>query len=208
MKTTLRKKLFVVILILAMLVIPLCEPFTPISEAATKAATNKKAKKLYQKKINQIVNDSITGIYYKYADVNRDGITDVLISRRSGSSWELQIYTYNKGKLVQLYDESVRGACEVKAVGYKGGLIVHFSGIDYHSEVDFDIYYYYKKTSAGKYKYVATKDRKEGAKWSYYAENGDNWSNSKAAFNKQVKKVKTGTRKSYGSCLNWNYKSK
>ena len=181
------------------------------AEAATKKATNKKAKKLYQKKIQQIIDESYTSIYYKYADINRDGITDVMISGRAGSSWELQIYTYNKGKLVQLYEERIRGAHGVKVIGYKGGFVVHFYGIGYYDEIGFDEYIYFKKISARKYKEVAIKTQCEDydyGEWDYYAISGSSWKESQRAFDKQVKKIKTGTRKYYGSCYDWTYKSK
>lgn len=203
MKTTLRKRIFIVFLTLAMLVVPLCETLTPTAEAATKKATNKKAKKLYQKKINQL-RKSVGGVHYKYTDINRDGITDVMIEYWTGlgANRDILIYTYKNGKLVNLFATSLYGM--PKIIGYKGGVIVHI--LD--GRHGWEYYRYYKKASSGKYSFVAEKGRPyPGAEWTYWVKGTSEESSTKAAFNRQIKKVKTGTRKYYGWCDDWTCKS-
>lgn len=196
MKFTLRKRIFVVFLTLAMLLIPLCETLTPTAEAATKAATNKKAKKLYKKKVKELSKEH-KGVSYKFMDVNKDGIIDVIIDylNGNGAAWgnTFEIYTYKKGKLVKLL--STGGYFLEQMYVYKNGIVVYGDGRGR------EYYEYYKKTKTGKYQYVGEKYRRvydvyEGlawGEWSYSDKSGEII--TKTAFKKLTKKVTSGKRK-------------
>jgi hypothetical protein len=198
MKNSMRKRIFTGILALAMLLVPLCETLTPTAEAATKAATNKKAKKLYKKQINKIIAKGVTSIAYKFADVNGDGITDAMVeyhTGKNGSGRHFTIYSYKGGKLIKLLDEDEYGL--EKVIVRKKGIVLYYCGHG-HEE-----YSYYKKTSTGKFRLTASKGRMLEAKWIYWNRSGKEV--SKTAFNKLVKTITSGSKKTY-SISSWTWK--
>ena len=194
MKNSIWKRLFIIFLALSMMLVPFCETLTPTAEAATKTAINKKAKKLYKKQINKIAAKGVVYVAYKYADVNGDGITDAMVeyfSGENGSGRHFTIYSYKNGKLIKLLDEDEYGL--QKVIVYKKGIIIYYRGHG-HEE-----YVYFKKTSTGKIRYFADKSRMLEDEWGY------SHNLTKTAFDKRVKTIKSGSKKTY-SVSKWAWK--
>ena len=199
MNNRMAKRVFVVFLVIALLLIPLCEPFTPTAEAASKATTNKKAKALYKKQIEKIKAKNVVYVCYKFADITGDGIVEAMIeyfTGKDGSGRKFVIYSYKKGKLVKLYSENEYGLQRISV--YKKGVVMYNAGHG-HEE-----YSYYTKSSSGKLKLVGSKGRMigDGVEWIYRDKSGKEL--TKAAFDKLVKKTKTGSKKTY-SLSNWTW---
>lgn len=189
MTKTLKKRILAAALALLMMLIPLAEVLTPTAEAATKAAINKKAKKLYKKQLDKLNRPDITYYVYKYIDVTGDGIVEALVEYHpmGGSGRKFVIYSYKSGKLVKLCTIGEYGLDRLYI--YKNGFIMHCAGHGHES------YSYYKKTSDGKFRIVADKGRlmEEGAEWFYYNRQGSQV--TKTTFDKLTRRIKAGSRK-------------
>ncbi len=189
MTKTLKKRILAAVLAALMLLIPLAEVLTPTAEAATKAAINKKAKKLYKKQLDKLNRPDITYYVYKYIDVTGDGIVEALVEYHpaGGSGRKFVIYSYDAGKLVKLCTVGEYGLDRIYF--YKNGFIMHTAGHGHEG------CRYYKKSADGKFRMAAMKGRlsEDGAEWVYTNRHGNEV--TKATFDRLTRKIKAGSRK-------------
>lgn len=75
--------------------------------AASIESTASSAKKAYKNYVWKYLSSSTDypGSRYKFYDINRDGIPEMLFSYASGVRCGYKIYTYKKGKIIKMLDE-------------------------------------------------------------------------------------------------------
>ena len=171
----------------------------PVS-AASKAANNKKAVALYEKKAVKLTHLEAK----KYVDITGDGVKEAIFyyhPSNAGSGRMFVIYTYKNGKIKKILNDSNYGL--EKLIVYRKSKSFIAYGAGHGNE-----WYCYYKMKSGTYKEVAMKGR------SYSSPSYPNWyftkiTNSpykgnrkeltKAEFNAAIKGVKKGKKKTIKS---------
>ena len=160
-------------------------------QAASKASRNKKAKAAFAKKLGKA--DGLEVL--KYADVTGDGIVEALLECHPegyGSGRTFAIYKYANKKVKKILYTEEYGLERLYFYKKSKSLILYGAG---HGGE----WYSYFTMKSGKYKFLAGRSRMsvnggsmENGPWSYYKKTK---TIKKSAFNKAVKKVKKGKRK-------------
>ena len=160
-------------------------------QAASKASRNKKAKAAFAKKLGKA--DGLEVL--KYADVTGDGIVEALLECHPegyGSGRTFAIYKYANKKVKKILYTEEYGLERLYFYKKSKSLILYGAG---HGGE----WYSYFTMKSGKYKFLAGRSRMsinggsmENGPWSYYKKTK---TIKKSAFNKLVKKVKKGKRK-------------
>ncbi len=187
----------------AVLVLSLCTLVLPArTEAASKAATNKKADAVFAEVLETLTEDSSLAPRYILRDITGDGIHEALIEYRplslTGSAFAFQVYAYNNGAADLILDTTVSGL--YKCIFYKsaGSLLLYARGHGGES------YTYYKLKKSGTYTPKAYRARKsvsggssENGPWYYYklTTSGQTIITQKK-FNKIVASLQTGKKSS------------
>lgn len=169
--------------------------------AESKATKNKKAIALYEKKGVELVKKSrahVERINGTYIDFTGDGVKEALFvyPSNNGSGLDFEIYSYKNGKIRNILTD---GGYGIEWFGiYKKSKSI----IMYQAGHGGETYRYYKM-NGGKYKYLACKYRSSrnggsarNGSWMYATGQSLTYrSITKAEFNKAIKGVKKGKKK-------------
>ena len=176
------------VLLLAVLWMPAAR-----SQAASVKSMNKKADKLYEKKLTSLRKTSYVSC--KWADLTGDGVHEgifVYQLRSGGMGDKIDIYTYKKGKISRILTEEKYGPSQIIAYRKSGSVLIYCAG---HGG---ETYHYYKLKN-GTYKGLGSQSRQAIAggsiangPWVYSTAKGA--ATTKAKFDKAVKGVKKGSR--------------
>jgi len=179
--------------------------FGAVHEVKAASAAEKKAHKLLEKKRKTIVKSHMD-TYYKYFDINGDGVKELLTEcypagENGGSARVYRIHQVKKGKVKRILSTYDYGVSRFTFYKKSKSLIIYWAG---HGGEG----YSYFKLKKGIYKKIAGKARQaiaggnfENGPWSYY---GASKSVSKASFTKKIKGIKKGKAR-VSKIESWKY---
>ncbi|MBQ9001724.1 MAG: hypothetical protein IJ087_07725, partial [Eggerthellaceae bacterium] len=171
--------------------------------AEARSALKKKLKALYKEyRDDGAPNNGFTGVRYRFADLNGDGVDELLVSQDNRWQPMNSVYGFSSGKIVAISSSSFsvgEGVFDHRIISYKkkGVLKVH----DWHNHYARDRYYKWNgKTS----KLVASREDDDiwySHNYTYYV-NGAKV--SKAKFSAYVKKITKGAKaRDFSSEAGW-----
>ena len=170
--------------------------YTVATLKASKKTLNKKAKKLYLKKISKLKNKGYD-VMYCIKDITGDKIVDLILDYHTyldGSGDTFNIYTYKSGKVKCILKYGQYGMNYLHYYKKSKGLVMYCSGHGHES-------YTYIKYSGGKFKTVAQRGRMSvnggndyNGEWVYYIDKDLTYEATKSEFNAAKKTAIKGSK--------------
>ncbi len=166
------------------------------SYAASVKKTTKKAKKAYQRKLDDISKEGASSTSYRIVNIVGNNVPELLVdySEEGARHGTFTVYAYKNGKVKQILCDSDDNM-EVYIYKKTSTLVLYNA---YHGYVGYSYYKY----SGGKFRLKAIDCYNDAAETPHWYENGNKDQISKAKYKKITKKLKKGKKKDLGH-ENW-----